>query len=275
MSRGDERLPIIGEPFFVNIFKYKQSSCFDLDDTHINSFENLRKSMLAFQKYLELIAEPQRQMAETLKSVVEFQRQMDKMLKPYKDLISEIQEQSKSFKKIKEICVNYHERLRQNFIDIFSIIEDPKDYEPSKVKLRDEIQPMILCMVRFAYDMDNDDFGHLKERMLMGIEAHIREEYHLSLFCILSAIDGMLVWFYNQNCPGGKHPTTKEKLKVFFESYAFKHFVDADTAHLKFDHFFAHRHEIMHGGKNSHFDKNLSTAALFFLGITYVSCSDY
>jgi len=39
----------------------------------------------------------------------------------------------------------------------------------------------------------------------------------------------------------------------------------------KFENFFKHRNEIMHGGENSHFDKNLSTIALLFLGIVYSS----
>ena len=57
------------------------------------------------------------------------------------------------------------------------------------------------------------------------------------------------------------------------ETYA-RCYIGKNEIRPKFDAFIKHRNEIMHGGKNSYFDKNLSSAALFFLGIVYSSLGD-
>lgn len=226
-------------------------------DVPTNPFENLQKTMLALQKLVE--------------PLVEWQNRINEMMKPYTTLVTTIQKQLEPFNKIGETFAKYLEQLKQNFIDIISVIEPPETYDPSKVKLHDGIDKMILSMVVFADDMDKHAFCYLKERMLIGINAHFEGNYHLSLFCIFSAIDGMLSWFYVQNHKGMPIPDINQKLKEFFDAYTFEHIVGKKEIRPKFEDFFRHRNEIMHGGENSHFDKNLSTAALLFLGIVYSS----
>lgn len=232
----------------------------NLTDIPADASENMGKPILGLQKMHELVAELHNQIYE--------------MIKPYAALTSEFQKQLEPLKKITDdFPKKYHERLQQNFRDIISTIEPPETYTPSEIKLRGRVNLTILGMVAFARDMDKRAFCHLKERMLIGINAHMKEDYHLSLFCIFSVIDGMLSWFYEQEHPG-KQYCMRQKLDKFFETYTFEHVIGKNEIRPKFDAFIKHRNEIMHGGKNSYFDKNLSSAALFFLGIVYSSLGD-
>ena len=228
-----------------------------MSGTPPDPFENLRRTMLALQKMT--------------KPIIEWQNKMNETMKPYVTLVTAIQKQLEPFQKMGEILAKYAKQLKQNFIDIISVIEPPETYDPSKVQLHEGIDKMVLNMVVFADDMDKHAFCYLKERMLIGINAHFEGNYHLSLFCIFSAIDGMLSWFYEQNHREMPIPDINQKLKIFFETYDFEHIIGKKELRPKFKDFFRHRNEIMHGGENSHFDKNLSTAALLFLGIVYSS----
>jgi len=147
----------------------------NLDNLSTDPFENMRETMLAIQKLS--------------KPFVEWQNRINEMMKPYLHLVSALQKQLEPFNKMGETLVKYLEQLKQNFIDVISVIEPPETYDSSKITLHDGIDKMILSMVVFADDMDKHAFCYLKERMLIGINAHFEGNYHLSLFCIFSAID--------------------------------------------------------------------------------------
>ena len=222
-------------------------------------FKNMNESVAKVQE----ISEP----------IAKLHNQIHEMIRPYATLMLKFQKRLKVFEKIAEDFSKYREQLQQNFREIISVIEPPEVYVPSKVKLRGRVNLTILGMISFANNMDEHAFCHLKERMLIGINAHMEGNYHLSLFCIFTVIDGMLSWFYKQDHQEN-HTHMSKKLDKFFEVYAFEHTIGKNEMRPKFDVFVKHRNEIMHGGKNSHFDKNLSSAALFFLGIVYASLVD-
>ena len=141
---------------------------------------------------------------------------MNKLMKPYLGFIEAIQKQLESLQKIGNILSQYYIQLKKNFSDAISIIEPPDIYDSSKVSLHNGVHKTALNMVVFVDEMDKHPFCYLKERMLIGIDAHLQENYHLSLFAIFSAIDGMLTWFYVENHPGMPIPNIDKKLKEFF-----------------------------------------------------------
>lgn len=223
-------------------------------------FENLQKTMLALQQAAKPIIEIQKKMTETFKPLIQFTSQIQKQLEP--------------LRKIQDLLVQYAKQLRENFVATISIIEPPESYQPDKTTLSEGAHNTALNMAIIVDEIDTHPFCYLKERMLIGINAHLQKNYHLSLFAIFSAIDGMLTWFYIQNHPKMPIPDINQKLNVFFETYDFEHVVGENEIRPKFENFFKHRNEIMHGGENSYFDKNLSTAALLFLGIVFSSLTE-
>ncbi len=241
--------------------------------------------MLAFQKMAKPIVEWQNKMNDTMKPYLTLATEIQKQLEPlqkqmdsFQKHMEPLQKQMDSFQKHMEplqklgnIIAQYVEQIKQNFSEAISIIEPPELYESTKIILHDGIHKMALGMVVFADDMKKHEFCYLQERMLIGIDAHLKENYHLSLFCIFSAIDGMLTWFYFKKHSKTSFPSSDKKLEEFFKVYNFEHIIGKKEIKPKFENFFKHRNEIMHGGKHSHFDKNLSTTALLFLGIVYSS----
>lgn len=235
-----------------------------MTDKPKNPFESLEKIMLDFQ--------------QTAKPIIEFHDALNESMKPYVTLAASIQKRlevlSKQFEpyaKLVKTITEYVEQLRQNFRDVLSTLDPPETYDPSKIQLNENIDRMVLRMVYFAQDIETRPFGHLQERMLIGIDAHVQKNYHLSLFCIFSVIDGMLTWFYHENFHTPKHLSMDQKLKKLFDACGFEHVVQTKEIRSRFEIFVKHRNQIMHGDEHSHFDKNLSTAALLFLGIVYHS----
>ena len=234
-------------------------------------FENLRKTMLALREASKPIIEIQNKMSETMKPLVQLSKTIQKQMEPFQKQMEYFHKQMEPLQKLGNLITEHVKQLKLNFSEAISIIEPPEVYDPSKTELHDGIHKMALDMVVFADDMGKHEFCYLQERMLIGIDAHLNENYHLSLFCIFSAIDGMLTWFYFQKHPRIPYPNSDKKLEAFFEIYNFEHVIGEKEIRPKFENFFMHRNEIMHGGKNSHFDKNLSTTALLFLGLVYSS----
>lgn len=214
------------------------------------------------------------QLQSLAQPIIDIQNQMAEALKPVVKLTTVIQEMMKPLGNIAKLMAQLSTQLKQNFIDTISIIEPPETYDSSKIQLHEGIHKMALNMVVFVDELDKHPFHYLKERMLLGINAHLEKNYVLSLFCIFSVIDGMLSWFYVQNHQGQKIPDINMKLTEFFGAYDFEHVVGKKEIRPKFEDFFKHRNEIMHGGEHSHFDENLSIAALLFLGIVYYSLTE-
>ena len=149
------------------------------------------------------------------KPIIEWQNNLKQTFGPHVKLVERIHKQVKL---IKNLSSKYVKQLRQNFSDAISIIEPPETYASTNVQLPDEIDRMALNMVLCGDEMDRSPFLHLKETTLMGVNAHVDGNYHLSLFCIFSAIDGMLTWFYAQHKPGDERPDIKKKLNIFFKN---------------------------------------------------------
>ena len=204
-------------------------------------------------------------------SIIEINKKMNESMKPLIQLSIKIQKQIEPIQKLRNLIAEHVKQLKLDFSKAISNIEPPEIYDSSKYELHDRIHNIVLNMVLFADDMKNHEFYYLQERVLLGIDAHLNANYHTSLFCIFSAIDGMLTWHYFQNHSSNHYPNGDEKLKSFFEIYRFEHLIGGKKIKPKFKIFLMHRNEIMHGGKNSHFDKNLSTLALLFLGLVYAS----
>ena len=229
-----------------------------LTDNVSTPFAELQKVMLEYQKITKQIIEWQNNSKQTFRSPVRLVERIYKQVKLIKNLSSE-----------------YVKQRRQNFSDAILIIEPPETYASTNAQLPDGIDRMVLNMVLCGDEMDRSPFPYLKERMLEGINAHVNGNYLISLFCIFSAIDGMLTWFYTQHKPGNKRPNIKKKLNIFFQKYEFGCIIAEQKIRPKFESFFKHRNEVMHGDKNSHFDKNLSTVALLFFIIVFISITEH
>ena len=227
-----------------------------LSDATKDVYENIRNLMNVIEKSYE--------------PVIKIQERLDEMMKPFATLQIRMQKLTEPIEKLSKLFEQYAIQLKKNFVDTISILDPPETYNPN-IELHSGIHKTAIGMVAFVDEMDNHPFYYLKERMLIGISAHLDGNYHLSLYALFSTIDGMLSWFYTQNHQGQKYPDINMKLKEFFEAYDFENIVGKKEIRPKFENFFRHRNEIMHGGENSHFDKNLSTAALLFLGIVYSS----
>jgi len=112
------------------------------------------------------------------------------------------------------------------------------------------------------------------DRYKKGLDAHFCGEYQLSIFTFLSMIDGMLKEFCrlhrNDDCKYNlRYPTFDESLKHFMKHYKLEILVEKEKFKERLRTFFLHRHQIMHGDRYAHFDKNISTIALLFLTLIY------
>ena len=153
--------------------------------------------------------------------------------------------------------------------------ESPEKYRPEAVQLHPWTEELAL---REGFDLleklKANHFSYMYNRYNKGLTAHIGGEYQLSIFTFLSMIDGMLKEFcklhkendcrYNR-----KYPTFEQSLNHLIKHYQFEVFVKSQKFKERLDAFFAHRHQIMHGDRYTHFDKNISTVALLFLALVY------
>ena len=153
--------------------------------------------------------------------------------------------------------------------------ESPEKYRPEAVQVHPWTEELAL---REGFDLleklKTNHFPYMYNRYKKGLTAHIVGEYQLSVFTFLSMIDGMFREFcklhkendcrYNR-----KYPTFEQSLNHLIKHYQFEVFVKDQKFKERLDAFFEHRHQIMHGDKYVHFDKNISTVALLFLTLVY------
>lgn len=165
------------------------------------------------------------------------------------------------------------------FTEGISNFEPPETYNPAETKLHPWAEELAR---REGFDLLEElktgTFSFMLDRYRKGFEAYLQEEYQLATFTFISMIDGMIRKFYEMHkgidVPySNERPTFKNGLNHLKMHYKMDVFVGKPEFEIRLRAFFEHRHEIMHGGQYSYFDKNISSIALLFLIVTYGSIS--
>jgi len=195
----------------------------------------------------------------------------EKMFKPLTDYMMDFQ---KAMLPLAKQLSQLFTQFQTNFITAISALEPPKTYNSQTTQLSEGIHKTALLYAPLIDTIDKTPLSFLKVRLESGLVAHEQGNYRLSIYEFFSTIDGMLTWFYctKRNCRN--FPDSNQKLKLFFSVYKFEKMVGKKTLEPKFKIFYQHRNEIMHGGQYAHFDKNISTIALLFLGMVYYSLTE-
>lgn len=158
--------------------------------------------------------------------------------------------------------------------------EEPEKYDAKAVKVHPWTEELVLREgVSLLEELKASHFSYMFDRYKRGLDAHLRGEYQLSIFTFLSMIDGMLKEFCKLHKKGDckyarKYPTFDKSLNHFTKHYKFEAFVGRQKFKERLDAFFQHRHQIMHGDRYAHFDKNISTVALLFLTLVHSAVKD-
>lgn len=195
-------------------------------------------------------------------------------LKPINDAIEVIRKRFEPFllmsAQLQENLTKIAEQIKKNFVEAINALETPEKYN-STIKLHEGIHTMASNFSGYLDEIHKSPLSYLQDRLEIGLDAHFRQDYHLSIYCIFSVIDGILTWFYCQKNDCTNYPSFNKKLQNFLDVYKFEDIIGKEELKTKFDIFIKHRNQIMHGGEFAHFDRNLSTIALLFLGIVYNS----
>lgn len=198
-------------------------------------------------------------------------KSVEAAFKPYADFYTGFQ---KAIMPTINALENIVEQIKKNFAEGIGNLQPPESYDPEKTQLGERIHYTALYVTEFIEEIDKTPFAHLKDRLQVGMAAHLQGNYHLSVYSFFSSIDGMLTWFYCKDHDCSQYPNSKKKLNAFFEKYEFEKVIGKESVKPKFEIFFKHRNQIMHGGNYAHFDKNVSTTALLFLALVYHSLTE-
>ncbi|WP_312911372.1 hypothetical protein [Natronosalvus caseinilyticus] len=172
-------------------------------------------------------------------------------------------------------------------------IEYPWNYDPANHQIQKEaVQVAITWAVEAREGLESandDDLEKLASRMEECELAFVDEwddtgasNYYETLYLAISTHDALISWLCEKD-PNltGSDPNNigedvywggdkEEAVKRWFGQYAPMNLEEGDSSAFKdkWEKFFKHRHWIMHGHPDAHFDANLALTALFFLGLT-------
>lgn len=170
-------------------------------------------------------------------------------------------------------------------------IENPWNYDPSNYSIdKNSFKPAITWTVESRRKLEQSSSTELKKlasRMEEAEKAFVHEfdgddeKYYKSLFLTISVQDGLISWLCKQDPDRSGSdpndigeevywPNDKEKaIKDWYGEYAPMDISGGNGEEIKnkWIRFFKHRHRIMHGHPDAHFDDNLALTSLFFLGL--------
>jgi len=172
-------------------------------------------------------------------------------------------------------------------------IENPWDYDSDNYQIQDEAVQVAITWVVEAREgiksANDDDLEKLASRMEDCEEAFVEEwddkettEFYETLYLAISTHDALISWLCEKDSSlTGSDPNDiggdvywgndkEEAVKRWFGQYAPMNLEGGDGSSFKskWEKFFKHRHWIMHGHPDAHFDANLALTSLFFLGLT-------
>lgn len=198
------------------------------------------------------------------------------------------------FTKLGDVVLNAIDYLKKarSAVDRGLEIPPPWEYDPSDHLVDGEIEKFAMkWTVENAKQLQESNDGELEalgERMEQAIDALISEVedenvdvYHESLFLLLSTHDGLVSWLcktydddeIRPSYPNESgeavyfNPQKRTAVKKAFTDYLLLDSRDEDEVKTTWNQFWQHRHRIMHGHPNAHFNIELAITAQFFLGV--------
>lgn len=177
-------------------------------------------------------------------------------------------ELSKSVKKSLEEISQHLEKGVSNF-------EEPDKYDRNAVKIdrivvdwaKNESRKLLKEMPKLL--------PHFEERFKKALLRYRKEtDDYLPIYVFLSLQDGIMakLCILDTILPKGKNGTYLyyQKFDCVISNYGnVSYLVGKKNFYKNLRNFFNHRHEIMHGGINAHFDYNIATISLLFLILTF------
>ena len=221
---------------------------------------------------------------KTAKTILEFQKrwqkQVEDMAKSAAQFLTQIQpfyeNMALTTSKLSELISQY----KIAYTEGIKNLEEPALYNQEIITVHPWAAELASREgVELLDELATGRFSYMQERFHKGFEAYLVGEYQLAAFTFISMIDGLLKQFYEEHkgldvSRDAKRPSFAVALKYFKAHYK-SIFIGAEDFQKKLEAFFKHRNEIMHGGKLSYFDKNICTAALLFLTVTYACIVSY
>lgn len=183
----------------------------------------------------------------------------------------------------------YFERAR-SVAETYISIDPPWDYDPSDYSPGEDAH---IVSFRWSYEghehlreQEDDDLEILADRIEEGEDAVVEEleggnKPYKGLYLLISSLDSLIIWLCktdpdisaDHTNPGDEGiyfgPTKKTALENWYDEYAIFGVEDDDGSEFKqkWDDFWYHRHYIMHGSADAHYDRNIVIATLFYVGL--------
>lgn len=243
--------------------------------------EQIKPLMDAQQKANEILAHHRKQMEIAQQIMGTRQREIELANK-----IGQIYDNT-SFKyymeqmeQIQKLAEAGRKRFNEAFTNGIQNFDSPENYDPKKFKvdpwLKDQLEIEVEELLK---DFSNGPFSCYKERYEKAYNQFAKGEYTLPIFTFFSIQDGLMTVLckLNKNLKPnrGDNYSYGKKFTELMSKYGITaHMIENKVFGKNLQSFYAHRHEIMHGGINAHFDKNIAMIALIFLVYTNLIVKD-
>jgi hypothetical protein len=180
-------------------------------------------------------------------------------------------------KKYNEMIIQAKEVWKRALTEGITNFDSPENYNTDRFQVKNWLYSKAKTDGQeILKEFESTPLSYFYERYENGFLSYEDEFWQSAIFTFLSMTDGLMTYLCERNhdiSPGGWHGlryTISQKRAELMRVYgATEEFIDETVFRENLEKFWQHRHEIMHGGQNAHFDKNIATISLLFLVFTY------
>jgi len=163
--------------------------------------------------------------------------------------------------KAKEIWKNAFTEGIKNF-------DSPEIYNTDRFKVKDWLYSQAKTDGKaILEELKSIPLSYFYERYSDGYISYGNGDWQSAIFTFLSMTDGLMSILCEHNDDivprgpggGGTYITSQKRTELMRVYGVTQEFIDETVFRENLEKFWQHRHEIMHGGQNAHFDKNIAT----------------
>lgn len=201
---------------------------------------------------------------------------------------------NQQMQEVLEVLKEHREEVRE-VIETTIDLEKPEEYDPEESEVHEKAEAVAAKQLRNMFyaleDVDDSDLKRVRSRLAVGYDAYVgyvpagdnaddgpvdvQPRIHEAIFVFTSLQDALMyrlcdrdssVDYDNSNLETYTSRTKKRVLKDRYTSY---HGIAPNSLFDdNLDAFYKHRHSIMHGDFDAHFDENIATASVLFFVLT-------
>lgn len=263
-----------------NVVDFQQIKAYEAASKAIN--EQMKPLIEAQQKANKILKahreqiEITKQIKETRQKEIELTNQIRQIYDdtPFKHYMEQMNQ-------IQKLVEEGRKRFNEAFTKGIQNFDSPESYNPKKFKVDSWLEEQLEIETKeLLKDFSEGPFSFYQKRYKKAYSHFVKGEYMLPIFTFFTIQDGLMTFLckLNNNIkPKGKAGiySFDQKFTELMSKYGITTHIIRDKVFDKnLRSFYAHRHEIMHGGIHAHFDKNIAMIALIFLVHTNLIVKD-